>query len=89
MLTIFLTVLCAMFKRNLFLQLFLLAAISAIEYTSAGTAGGVGSSDADYDANGSAAGQVRDVDSEAGKSLTESRHLVSGKGKGKGKGKVS
>jgi hypothetical protein len=74
-----------MFKRTFFLQLFLLAALSAIGYTSAGT-GGVGG-DVDHDANGSAAGQLRDANSEAGKTITANRELVSGKGKGKGQGR--
>ena len=85
MLTIFLTVLRAMLKRTLFVQLFLLAALSVIGCTSAGR--GVGGGDADHeDANGLPAGQLRDADSEAGKTMTANRQLVSGKGKGKGKG---
>jgi hypothetical protein len=63
-----------MFKRNLFLQLFLVAALSAIGHTSAGTV------DADLE------GQLPVATSGVANKTTR---RVKGMGMGKGKGKVS
>jgi hypothetical protein len=65
-----------MFKRNLFLQLFLVAALSAIGHTSAGTV------DADLE------GQLPVATSGVANKTTR-RVKGMGMGKGKGKGKVS
>jgi hypothetical protein len=72
-----------MLNRSLFLQVFFLAALSAIGYTDAEISVG---SDIDRDANGSAARQLRSGNSEVRENVMANRQLVSGKGKGKGKG---